>query len=639
MKTNNSYRQEKKIPIPWRLYTLIYLIVLVAAAFMAYIIQQTNNIFKTHNPWLMKISDIELQVTTAHLKFEDSLRGNRNEKIESSRQLLDEVEETIQSLVEKNHGGDKHFHSNSELAASKASDRFHFSHASHAFLTIKEPMEQALRLVSELKDSLDAAGFGNEDGRHFKVIYADIMELTRRIKQTIRESRSEHFGDFRRVQTFLNFGFLILGGLFCLILHRFERLKTKALRSALQGKEALAKAHSDLERRVEERTEELAEANKVLSWQISERLFAEEALRKSKKQLSDILDAMPDIIIIVDIDDNIVWSNPVALKYFGSDPLGKKYFEVFNALQEPFRSSCLQQCLRDGYSRDEEIEVMGNDGNRISLSCTARVMTQSESGLAQSSIMICRDITEKKMLRAEAARTGQLASIGELAAGVAHEINNPINGIINCAQLLIDDDVPDSETELYKKIRQEGRRISMIVRNLLSFAGGHQETAVLIQINSLISDSLSLSGTQIREDGIELNVEIPPDLPEIRIRRTQIQQVVLNIISNARYSLNQKYPQRHPQKALQISSRLVKTNEKEYVRVIFHDTGNGIAKDILNRICDPFFTSKPAGKGTGLGLSISQSIINEHKGRLLFQSVEGEFCKVIVDLPVSTDKK
>jgi C4-dicarboxylate-specific signal transduction histidine kinase len=254
-------------------------------------------------------------------------------------------------------------------------------------------------------------------------------------------------------------------------------------------------------------------------------------------------------------------------------------------------------------------------------------------------MMIYRNITEKKLMQAETARAGQLASIGELAAGVAHEINNPINGIINCAQLLIDEkDEFSEQTEISMRIKKAGSRIAMIVRNLLSFARDHDEEPALFQVQSVLSDSLDLTETQLRKDGIDLSVNIPDELPKIRLYSHKIQQVFLNIISNARYALNQKYPHAHEDKTLKITGKVVKINDNKYVRVIFHDHGTGIPSDILDRICDPFFTSKPPAMGTGLGLSISHAIIKDHDGRLYFDSVEGEYSKIIIDLPGLVEK-
>jgi signal transduction histidine kinase len=118
------------------------------------------------------------------------------------------------------------------------------------------------------------------------------------------------------------------------------------------------------------------------------------------------------------------------------------------------------------------------------------------------------------------------------------------------------------------------------------------------------------------------------------VRSHKIQQVFLNIISNARYALNRKFPHSHADKILQIDGEVALSNNIEYIRVIFFDRGTGIPDEIIDRICDPFFTTKPPGKGTGLGLSISHAVIKDHGGRLYFDSVEGGYSRIIIDLPV-----
>ena len=368
---------------------------------------------------------------------------------------------------------------------------------------------------------------------------------------------------------------------------------------------------------------------------ITERMQVEKALQESEEKLSVILNALPDIIIVVDQDRNIIWSNPVAIEFFGSDPMGKKCHDIFNFRRNSCDSCRVKHCFEDGQRNEHEIEIIGQNGARMDLWCTASVAARSEDGTPKSVILIYRDITEKKLLQAETARAGQLASIGELAAGVAHEINNPINGIINCAQLLIDEnDELSEQTEISLRIKKAGSRIAMIVRNLLSFSRDHEDEPSLVHLRSVLSDSLDLTETQIRKDGIDLNINIPDELPRIKVRSHKIQQVFLNIISNARYALNRKFPHSHSDKILQIDGELAVTNNIEYIRVIFFDRGTGIPDEIIDRICDPFFTTKPPGKGTGLGLSISHAVIKDHGGRLYFDSVEGGYSRIIIDLPV-----
>jgi signal transduction histidine kinase len=149
----------------------------------------------------------------------------------------------------------------------------------------------------------------------------------------------------------------------------------------------------------------------------------------------------------------------------------------------------------------------------------------------------------------------------------------------------------------------------------------------------MLSDCLDLIETQIRKDGIDLKVEIPDNFPKVRVRSHHIQQVFLNIISNGQYALKKKNPEDLMNKRIEIKGQVIDVSTQQYVRITFFDNGIGVPENIINRICDPFFSSKPPGEGTGLGLSISHSIIKDHGGKMSFQSIEGSHTIVTIDLP------
>ncbi|MFA6283784.1 MAG: ATP-binding protein, partial [Desulfurivibrionaceae bacterium] len=243
---------------------------------------------------------------------------------------------------------------------------------------------------------------------------------------------------------------------------------------------------------------------------------------------------------------------------------------------------------------------------------------------------------------AETMRAGPLASIGELAAGVAHEINNPINGIINYAQVLLDDSSQVSlegeahhpvQREMLDRIIKEGERIAYIVRNLLFFARQREEEAEVVAIEAIIHDSLSLIKHQLQKDGVIIHTDISEGLPAIKVHPQQLQQVFLNLLSNARYALNQRYPGRDPGKKVEIRCRSVQSQGRTKVRTEITDYGAGIPPELLTQIFEPFFSSKKPGEGTGLGLSISAGLVRDFKGELRVESVLGEHTTMTVDLP------
>ena len=248
-----------------------------------------------------------------------------------------------------------------------------------------------------------------------------------------------------------------------------------------------------------------------------------------------------------------------------------------------------------------------------------------------------REITERKTSMAAAIRSEHLAAIGELAAGVAHEINNPINGIINYGQLMVNKTGHDDFlSNVSRRVIKEGDRIAAIVRSLLSFARQGNEETELVNLPELIEESLTLTRTQLRADGIQLSLNLEENLLEFPAKARELQQVFVNIITNSRYALNEKYEHHHADKRLHIDARMIPDNGHSTLRASFTDWGTGINPESMGKIMNPFYSTKPKGKGTGLGLSISHQIIENHGGKLQIQSEEGVFTKVTVELPVQS---
>jgi signal transduction histidine kinase len=252
-------------------------------------------------------------------------------------------------------------------------------------------------------------------------------------------------------------------------------------------------------------------------------------------------------------------------------------------------------------------------------------------------LSVVRDVTEKKQMEMQLIQADKMASLGELAAGVAHEINNPLSGILSNAEFLQEETPPDEQErqEEIKEIIRNSERIKTIVRDLLNFSRqkGSQETSVFT-INDAIESSINLTGHQIELDHIRIIRETDESLPPLRGSFNQIEQVIINFLTNARHALNEKYPDRGENKIMRLRSSEVTIEGNRYVRFELTDHGAGIPEEDLDKICMPFFTTKPPGKGTGLGLSISYNIIQQHGGQIRFESRVGEYTTAIVELPV-----
>ncbi|MCA9699232.1 MAG: HAMP domain-containing histidine kinase, partial [Myxococcales bacterium] len=223
----------------------------------------------------------------------------------------------------------------------------------------------------------------------------------------------------------------------------------------------------------------------------------------------------------------------------------------------------------------------------------------------------------------------------------AHEINNPVQGIMNYAELIAGN-TGDVETvlEFADEITIEAQRVATIVRNLLAFSRQEREqTMEDVDAGKLIEATLSLIHAVLRKDQIEISVDVQPGLPPIRCRLQQIQQIVMNLVTNARDALNERYPGYDPNKRIVISAGRSPDpgpdKNQSRVRITVADQGAGIPGEALARIFDPFFTTKGRDQGTGLGLSVSHGIAKEHGGNLSVETRRGEGTRFYLDLPAA----
>ncbi len=254
---------------------------------------------------------------------------------------------------------------------------------------------------------------------------------------------------------------------------------------------------------------------------------------------------------------------------------------------------------------------------------------------------VIRDITARIKLEKEKEETQaiirnqqKIESIGLLASGVAHEINNPINGIMNYSQLIVDSTFDNSEIKGYAdEIILETHRVSSIVRSLLQFSRQDTKYHSKARIEDIIENTLLLIRMLIKKDQIILEVNINKNLPSIDCRSQQIQQVLMNLMTNSRDALNQKYKGFNENKKLIISCEKFIKNNQDWIRTTVEDYGTGITRETQNKMYEPFFTTKTKFKGTGLGLSISYGIVAEHNGELSFNTKEAEYTRFFLDLP------
>ena len=378
---------------------------------------------------------------------------------------------------------------------------------------------------------------------------------------------------------------------------------------------------------------------------ITERKKADEVLKEAQRlvaeksaYLDSILQSSTDMAIAAtNLDYVIMYYNPMAEKVFGykaDEVLGKTVTEMHT--KEKVDHSRFEKAVeivkKEGFYK-YFVKKELKDGTQTFESIVSGI--RDKNGELVGFVLMSRDITEQLRVQAESMRTSHLTSIGELAAGVAHEINNPINGIINYARLISRKRKEgDREFEIAERITKEGNRIADIVSSLLSFARGDIKEKKSTNLYGVVSDTIILMESMFKKDGINISSKIGRDLPDIHVNPDQIRQVFLNILMNTRYALNQKYKDSCPEKQIEIKAEAATIDDIEYLNVIFTDSGAGMSEEVLAKVFDPFFSTKETEAGTGLGMSISHGIVTDHGGLINIESEEGEYTKVTVSLPL-----
>jgi signal transduction histidine kinase len=237
---------------------------------------------------------------------------------------------------------------------------------------------------------------------------------------------------------------------------------------------------------------------------------------------------------------------------------------------------------------------------------------------------------ERERALAEAMhQTEKLAALGELVAGVAHELNNPLTGISMFAQLLLDESLGEDQRESVRMIKREADRAVGVIRDLLAFSRKTGPRLVAVDLNALINQTIRLRGYSLQTAGVQVRPDLDPKLPAIPGDDRKLQQVLLNLIVNAEYAM-------HRQETRQLAVRTAWEDAPDGGRVLIEitDTGTGMAPELVKHIFEPFFTTKPAGVGTGLGLSVSYGIVHAHGGTITVRSAPGTGSTFVVTLPI-----
>ena len=359
---------------------------------------------------------------------------------------------------------------------------------------------------------------------------------------------------------------------------------------------------------------------------INEIELMEETLRGSEEKYRHLFGNLNDAIFLADTETGEI----IETNHQGTVLLGRSHDEIVgmhqSELHPPGKAEEYKRIFAKHVKRervaDYDGEVIRKDGTIVPVSISASTLTVSGRCLIMG---LFRDITERQEMLERLGVANRLASIGELASGIAHELNNPLTGIIGFAELLLEENVSDDIKERIAIIHHEAKHAAKVMMNLLTFARKHKQSKKPVNINSTIATVLGLRAYEQRVNNIKVETRFA-DLPEIVADSFQLQQVFLNIIINAEFFMTEANKK----------GTLTITSEKTdgIIRITFADDGPGIPEENIGCLFDPFFSTKTAGRGTGLGLGICRGIVAEYGGRIYAESEPGKGATFIVELPI-----
>jgi PAS domain S-box-containing protein len=359
----------------------------------------------------------------------------------------------------------------------------------------------------------------------------------------------------------------------------------------------------------------------VLGRDITETKKAEAQALSYRDLIDAILNALPEAVLQLGKEHRIEFANNAACEMLGAPRLDCEGQQLERRLPVPALSRAVWEVLQ-GNLPQANLEFRSGPARQERIYKASIITMGSERCLA-----ILRDITGDREREGQLYLTDRLASVGEMAAGIAHELNNPLTSVVGLAETLKNEDLDAELKEDVATISREAQRAAAIIRNLLTFARHHAVTRQPVQLNTALEEIIRLRAYENRVHNIDVVKEFAPSLPEVSGDYFQLQQVFINIILNAEHAITGG----DKRGRLVIITR----QRDDMVRVSFADNGPGITAADMPRIFDPFYTTKEVGQGTGLGLSISYGIVTEHGGRIWAENQKGGGAIFHVELPAA----
>jgi PAS domain S-box-containing protein len=346
----------------------------------------------------------------------------------------------------------------------------------------------------------------------------------------------------------------------------------------------------------------------------------EQKLQEHKNLIDSILATMPEGVLVIDSKDRVVLANKAFQNIFrtGRKVLNEKLLHEILPVDQFFN---LHKTIKTKEAEKVTLEFRYKVQNTEKIIFCIIVKMDGELTLLTFSDVSGEREEEEKLYLAD-----RLVSLGEMAAGLAHELNNPLTGILALSQLLTTSDIPKDYQEDIECIHEEAKRAANIVKNVLLFARNKPDENGSSCVNEVLTDVLRLREYEQKANNIKVVTNLQDQLPNIPIDNGQLQQVFLNIISNAEAAI------KDTKRPGLITVNTERVNN--HINIIFKDNGSGIKKNVMPRIFDPFFTTKEIGKGTGLGLSICYSIIVKHGGKINVSSQVNEGAMFTIKMPI-----
>jgi two-component system NtrC family sensor kinase len=352
-----------------------------------------------------------------------------------------------------------------------------------------------------------------------------------------------------------------------------------------------------------------------------------ETLRRTEWRFRTLFRAAPDAVLTVLQSGRIREANDAVRDVTGADPMqvvGREVVELVIPTDRENLRSALDAAFSGSPTR-LELTFERNDRGAVSRRLVAVAMSRLPEADPPSVLLVGRDVTNEREMRLRLMETDRLAAVGELVAGVAHEVNNPLSSISAFAQLLLrEDGLTPAQRESIEIIKSETLRASQVVKDLLAFARRREPQHELVDLNVVIARTLRLRGYQMTTNKIRVNTDLSPDLPNVAGDARQLQQVCLNLVINAVQAMMETGGG-----TLSVSTHA----DGDMVVMDVRDTGPGIAEETRAHIFEPFFTTKDEGQGTGLGLSVSYGIITAHGGTIEAADASSSGTTIRVTLP------